>query len=229
MYPALQLLADEGLIVGDESGGRRTFSLTDAGREYVENNPEMARGAWEAMADADAEGGLGDLPRLFGEAARLGAAIAQTAHAGTPDQIRRAERLLKQTRRTLYEFLADEDTQRRRVRQRRRLAAGQAQQEHRETGTAMNMNDRMRISDSDRDRVAAQLRDYYAEGRLTAEELDERVTAALSAKTVGDLRRLMTDLPSPVPAGAGHRACRRSRLDLGASGGAARGSCRCCC
>jgi len=67
----------------------------------------------------------------------------------------------------------------------------------------MNMNDRMRISDSDRDRVAAQLRDYYAEGRLTSEELDERVTAALSAKTAGDLRRLLADLPSPSPTQAG--------------------------
>jgi hypothetical protein len=64
----------------------------------------------------------------------------------------------------------------------------------------MNVNDRMRISDSDRDQVAAHLRDYYAEGRLTTEELDERVTAALSAKTAGDLRRLMSDLPSPAPA-----------------------------
>jgi len=107
VYPALQLLADEGLIIGEESGGRRSYRLTEAGQEYVQSNPEMARGAWEAMADADSEGGL---PRLFGEAARLGAAIAQTAHAGTPGQIRRAERLLKQTRRTLYEFLADEDT-----------------------------------------------------------------------------------------------------------------------
>ena len=110
VYPALQLLADEGLIAGEEAGGRRTFSLTDAGRDYIANNPEMARGAWDAMADAGAESGPGDLPRLFGEAARLGAAIAQTAHAGSPEQIRRAERLLKQTRRTLYEFLADEDT-----------------------------------------------------------------------------------------------------------------------
>jgi hypothetical protein len=67
----------------------------------------------------------------------------------------------------------------------------------------MNMNDRMRISDSDRDRVAAQLRDYYAEGRLTSEELDERITAALSAKTAGDLQRLMADLPNPSPAQAG--------------------------
>jgi Domain of unknown function (DUF1707) len=71
------------------------------------------------------------------------------------------------------------------------------------TGSEMNMNDRMRISDSDRDRVAAQLRDYYAEGRLTSEELDERVTAALSARTAGDLRRLMADLPNPSPAQAG--------------------------
>lgn len=68
----------------------------------------------------------------------------------------------------------------------------------------MAMNDRMRVSDADRERVTARLRDHFAEGRLTREELDERVTAALSAKTVGDLRRLMTDLPgegdSPVPA-----------------------------
>jgi Domain of unknown function (DUF1707) len=62
----------------------------------------------------------------------------------------------------------------------------------------MNINDRMRISDSDRDQAAALLRDYYAEGRLTAEELDERVTAALNARTAGDLRRVMVDLPSPA-------------------------------
>jgi hypothetical protein len=67
----------------------------------------------------------------------------------------------------------------------------------------MNMNDRMRISDSDRDRAAAQLRDYYAEGRLNSEELDDRVTAALNAKTAGDLRRLMSDLPSAAPAAGG--------------------------
>ena len=62
----------------------------------------------------------------------------------------------------------------------------------------MNINDRMRISDSDRDQAAAQLRDCYAEGRLTAEELDERVTATLNARTAGDLRRVMADLPSPA-------------------------------
>jgi hypothetical protein len=61
------------------------------------------------------------------------------------------------------------------------------------------MDDRIRVSDADRDRVAARLRDHFAEGRLTQEELDERISAALSAKTFGDLRPLMADLPEPEP------------------------------
>jgi hypothetical protein len=61
------------------------------------------------------------------------------------------------------------------------------------------MDDRIRVSDADRERVTARLRDHYAEGRLTDSELDERVTAALNAKTFGDLRQLMVDLPGPAP------------------------------
>ena len=60
------------------------------------------------------------------------------------------------------------------------------------------MDDRIRASDADRERVTARLRDHYAEGRLTSEELDERTSAALQATTFGDLRRVMADLPDPV-------------------------------
>jgi len=105
VYPALAQLADEGLIVGEESGGRRTFSLTQAGRDYVEQNPKMARGAWESRAQQEAW----ELPGLFAEAARLGAGIVQIAHAGTPGQVQDAERLLEETRRRLYRILADDD------------------------------------------------------------------------------------------------------------------------
>jgi Domain of unknown function (DUF1707) len=59
------------------------------------------------------------------------------------------------------------------------------------------MDDRIRISDADRERVTARLRDHYAEGRLSSEELDERITATLNAKTFGDLRGVMADLPDP--------------------------------
>jgi hypothetical protein len=61
------------------------------------------------------------------------------------------------------------------------------------------MDDRMRASDADREAVAAKLRDHYAEGRLTQDELDERVSVALTAKTFGELRTLTTDLPGAAP------------------------------
>jgi DNA-binding PadR family transcriptional regulator len=104
VYPALSQLADEGLITSEESAGRRAYRLTDAGREYVEQNPEMARGAWESTQQQEAW----QVPGLFAEAARLGSGIVQIAHAGLPDQIRAAERLLEQTRRELYRILADD-------------------------------------------------------------------------------------------------------------------------
>jgi DNA-binding PadR family transcriptional regulator len=104
VYPALSQLADEGLIAGEESGGRRTFSLTEAGREYLEQSPEMARGAWESAAQQEAW----QVPGLFAQAARLGGGIMQIAHAGTPEQVLAAERLLEQTRRELYRILAED-------------------------------------------------------------------------------------------------------------------------
>jgi hypothetical protein len=61
------------------------------------------------------------------------------------------------------------------------------------------MDDRIRVSDADREAVTARLRDHFAEGRLTTAELDERVSAALNAKTFGELRSLTADLPGPPP------------------------------
>ncbi len=104
VYPALSALADEGLISDEKADGRRTFRLTDAGRAYVEQNPEMARGAWESTAQQEAW----EVPGLFAEAARLGAGIVQIAHAGDPNQVRAAERLLERTRRELYRILSDD-------------------------------------------------------------------------------------------------------------------------
>jgi uncharacterized membrane protein len=55
---------------------------------------------------------------------------------------------------------------------------------------------RIRASDVDRDRATALLREHHAAGRLTAEEFDERMDAALNAKTLGEIDELLTDLPA---------------------------------
>ncbi|WP_316524506.1 DUF1707 SHOCT-like domain-containing protein [Kitasatospora brasiliensis] len=54
----------------------------------------------------------------------------------------------------------------------------------------------LRASHADRDRTAELLRVAAGDGRLTAEELDERLELALSARTIGELARLTADLPA---------------------------------
>jgi len=54
----------------------------------------------------------------------------------------------------------------------------------------------MRASDADRERVAKVLHDAMAEGRLTLTELDERLGAVYSSKTLGELVPLTADLPA---------------------------------
>ncbi|GAA1802915.1 DUF1707 domain-containing protein [Actinomadura chokoriensis] len=62
----------------------------------------------------------------------------------------------------------------------------------------MARQDEIRIGDAERDAVMVALHDHFAEGRLDRGELDERLDAVLSAKTRGDLRTLVKDLPPPT-------------------------------
>jgi Domain of unknown function (DUF1707)/Cell wall-active antibiotics response 4TMS YvqF len=55
-----------------------------------------------------------------------------------------------------------------------------------------------RASDAEREAVVARLRDAAAEGRLTVEELAERIDAAYGATTRGELEPLTADLPAPA-------------------------------
>ena len=54
----------------------------------------------------------------------------------------------------------------------------------------------LRASHEDRDRVVELLRVSAGDGRLTAEELDERLELAMTARTYGELARLVADLPA---------------------------------
>ncbi|WP_412518952.1 DUF1707 domain-containing protein [Actinomadura madurae] len=62
----------------------------------------------------------------------------------------------------------------------------------------MARHDEIRVGDAERDAVMVALHDHFAEGRLDRGELDGRLDAVLSAKTRGDLRTLVRDLPAPT-------------------------------
>jgi len=72
-----------------------------------------------------------------------------------------------------------------------------------EPGREVVARSELRASHDDRDRVVELLRVAAGDGRLTAEELDERLEVAMTARTYGELARLVSDLPdSPDVAGA---------------------------
>src|SRR5260370_29604940 len=63
---------------------------------------------------------------------------------------------------------------------------------------------RWRASHADREQAVDTLKAAFVQGRLTADELDERIGQALAARTYADLAALTTDLPAdpdrvPVP------------------------------
>src|SRR5689334_14547013 len=69
----------------------------------------------------------------------------------------------------------------------------------------------LRASDAERERVVAFLREHALLGRLTNDELEERIGLAYASVTVGDLEKLINDLPranrpAPAPARRHHHA-----------------------
>lgn len=76
----------------------------------------------------------------------------------------------------------------------------------------------MRVGDAEREATAAELREHYASGRLTLEELNERIDKAFAAKTRGDLDGLMRDLPSARPRTGGQAGVGAGTAWTGAGG-----------
>jgi hypothetical protein len=69
----------------------------------------------------------------------------------------------------------------------------------------------LRASDADREQVAERLRHAAGEGRIVAEELEERLEAVFSARTYGELDAVVADLPGTPVRRRGRSQCRGRR------------------
>lgn len=105
VYPALQQLEDEGLVHAESSSGGRIYNLTDSGRTYVREHADEIGSPWETgNQPACDDNVLG----LFAELKHIATATLQVVHAGSSIQTREAQKILNQTRRSLYRLLADD-------------------------------------------------------------------------------------------------------------------------
>jgi|SRR5690242_19176042 hypothetical protein len=71
-----------------------------------------------------------------------------------------------------------------------------------------------RVGDQERDRTATALKEHYVRGRLSVEELTDRLELALAARRDADVRRALDDLPSPWRPEAVVRRAKRAAVVL---------------
>ena len=103
VYPAISQLEDEGLIEPTDGGGRKLFALSEAGREYAEQNSEQLSRLWEVGAE-DAR--LSEFLRSRELIGQLVSATRQVNEVGTAAQREEAKQVLTKARQALYKILA---------------------------------------------------------------------------------------------------------------------------
>ncbi|MFB9926270.1 PadR family transcriptional regulator [Amycolatopsis halotolerans] len=101
IYPTLQMLADEGLVVSRDESGKKLFELTDEGRATAEQ--QTGTPPWEHFTD-DVEPVEHDLRKA---GATLAAAVVQVMRAGSENQQARAVDVLNEARRSIYSILGE--------------------------------------------------------------------------------------------------------------------------
>ncbi len=102
VYPTLQLLEDQGLIKGEESEGRRVFTLTEDGTAEVDKLRErIGDSPWGQGAETDPRFGLRQA------AMSLAGAVKQVAMTGSADDAQKALEILRDARKKVYALLAD--------------------------------------------------------------------------------------------------------------------------
>lgn len=102
VYPALQQLEDEGLVSGDESGGSRTYRLTEEGRRHAARYADEA--PWDEVARTAVPPDHHELRLLW---AQLNEAFSHLVRTADERQIAAAKELIKKTRKSMFQILAE--------------------------------------------------------------------------------------------------------------------------
>ena len=105
VYPALQLLEDEGLISPQGTGRRRVYTLTDKGRGYAEAHADELRSSWDAAAGMTDDDAI-EFRNLIRQVMM---AVMEVRRAGSTEQVAQARAVLAQARKSLYLILAEDE------------------------------------------------------------------------------------------------------------------------
>lgn len=109
VYPTLQLLEDGGYVTSETTEGKRVYTITEEGRQFLAERTQQSPSdsPWDAFRNAAASKPQ-EFNQLRQSATELAGAVMQVARSGNTDRMSRVRELLDRTKRDIYALLSEE-------------------------------------------------------------------------------------------------------------------------
>jgi DNA-binding PadR family transcriptional regulator len=105
VYPTLELLADQGLIVGHDQEGKRVFGLTDAGRAHLAEQQQAMHEVQTRMREWWAPATREELRRVHAELQSIHRTLARGGGDVAPEALTAVRDIVSEARRRIDEVL----------------------------------------------------------------------------------------------------------------------------
>lgn len=106
VYPTLQMLEEGGYLIGEEVEGKRVYTITESGRQFLSDRNQQSH--FRNARDSFTEGKSSELIELRHTLTQLNDAVAQVARSGNSEQANRVRDLLVQVKREIYKLLSEQ-------------------------------------------------------------------------------------------------------------------------
>lgn len=106
VYPTLQMLEEGGYLTSEEIEGKRVYTITDSGRQFLSDRKQQSHS--RKPSDSFVESKPSELIELGRTLTELNDAVAQVARSGNLEQTNRVRDLLVQVKREIYKLLAEQ-------------------------------------------------------------------------------------------------------------------------
>lgn len=104
VYPTLQMLEEGGYLTSEEVEGKRVYTITDSGRQFLSDRQSGARSADDRFRESKPT----ELIELRRTLTEVNDAVTQVARSSNLEQANRVRDLLAQVKREIYKLLAQE-------------------------------------------------------------------------------------------------------------------------
>ncbi|KJH70918.1 PadR family transcriptional regulator [Aliterella atlantica] len=104
VYPTLQMLEEGGYLTSEEVEGKRVYTITDSGRQFLSDRQSGSRKAYDSFTESKPS----ELIELRRTLTDVNDAVTQVARSGNPERANRVRDLLAQVKREIYKLLAEE-------------------------------------------------------------------------------------------------------------------------